>query len=104
MRILRGDERWWPEAFDGSTTEVKVKDAPVDIVNISLFTGFHNVQGGAGFLPSTAFVGLIMFAFVKIDHVPMNEWIYAVYSIVKNVPFLVFLPTMLLHRFTDAQV
>ena len=84
MRILHGDERWWSEAFDGSTTEVKVKDAPVDIVNIPLFTGFYNVPGGAGFLPSTVFVGLIMFACVKVDHVLMNEWIYAFYGIVKK--------------------
>ena len=101
MRGNANSPRWWSDIVK---TEVKVKDAPMDIVNIPLFTGFHNVQGGAGFLPSTVFAGFIMFAFVKIDHVPMNEWTYAVYSIVKKIPFLVLLQTMLLHRFTDAGV
>ena len=77
----RGDDR---KLLMGPRLKSKSKMHHVDIVNIPLFPGFHNVPGGVGFLPSTVFVGFIMFAFVKIDHVPMNEWIYAVYSIVKK--------------------
>jgi len=37
--------------------------APVDMVNISLFTGFLYIPGGAGFLPSTVSINVPLFFF-----------------------------------------